>query len=278
MELSLFKGFIESPIPPAAVWGLLTDMSKKRKTRKKGKKRKNRSLASKRKHNIWKARFSRVELAVTLMVVAAALLIIRSYLIKNFDKRIPEVEPGLLSGTGGDKVLPAVDGPCGRPEIQQCFLKPNKYSRSQIPLEKVDGVVVHYVANPGSSAMENRDYFNGLKDSHATKASSHFIIGLSGEIIQCIPLDEISYASNQRNTDTISIECCHPGADGKFSRETMTSLEMLTAWLCRTYELDSEDVIRHYDVTGKLCPIYYVRNQAAWDAFRGKVKKLLDSK
>ena len=42
----------------------------------------------------------------------------------------------------------------------------------------------------------------------------------------------------------------------------------LTAWLCKTFRLDpATDVIRHYDVSGKLCPLYYVENQEAWDQF-----------
>ena len=42
----------------------------------------------------------------------------------------------------------------------------------------------------------------------------------------------------------------------------------LTAWLCEEFHLDpEEDVIRHYDVTGKLCPLYYVEHPEAWDAF-----------
>ena len=46
----------------------------------------------------------------------------------------------------------------------------------------------------------------------------------------------------------------------------------LTAWLCREFRLDPErDVIRHYDVTGKLCPLYYVENPEAWDAFLSDV-------
>ncbi|MFR8755306.1 MAG: hypothetical protein ACLVG5_00555 [Clostridium sp.] len=38
--------------------------------------------------------------------------------------------------------------------------------------------MVHYTANPGTTAQQNRDYFEGLKDSHETHASSHFVIGL----------------------------------------------------------------------------------------------------
>lgn len=75
---------------------------------------------------------------------------------------------------------------------------------------KVRGIVVHYTANPGTTAIQNRNYFAGLEQSHQTKASSHFVIGLDGEIVQCIPCNEIAYASNNRNSDTIAIECCIP--------------------------------------------------------------------
>ena len=42
----------------------------------------------------------------------------------------------------------------------------------------------------------------------------------------------------------------------------------LTTWLIGRYDLGIEDVIRHYDVTGKNCPKYFVENEGAWDQFR----------
>ena len=157
------------------------------------------------------------------------------------------------------------------PERIQDFLTPNEYSRPQIPLEKINGVVIHYTANPGSDAAGNRNYFEGLKDSKITKASSHFIIGLDGTIIQCLPLEEIAYASNERNVDTIAIECCHPDETGKFTKKTYNSLIKLTAWLCGRYNLKKEDIIRHYDVTGKDCPRYYVANEDKWEELKNNV-------
>ena len=116
--------------------------------------------------------------------------------------------------------------------------------------------------------MQNRNYFNGLKDSHETKASAHFIIGLDGEIVQCIPTAEIAYASNDRNEDTVSIECCIEDDTGEFNEATYDSLVELTTYLMGKFDLDSEDVIRHYDVTGKLCPKYYVEHEDAWEQFK----------
>lgn len=131
------------------------------------------------------------------------------------------------------------------------LLPVNEYSRPGLALKKVRGIVVHYTANPGTTAIQNRNYFAGLEQSHQTKASSHFVIGLDGEIVQCIPCNEIAYASNNRNSDTIAIECCIPDDTGKFNDSTYQSLIELTTWLIGRYDLGIEDVIRHYDVTGK---------------------------
>jgi len=159
-----------------------------------------------------------------------------------------------------------------RPKLDVELLTVNEYSRPGIALGQVNGVVIHYTANPGTSARNNRDYFEGLKDSHITKASSHFIIGLEGEIVQCIPCNEISYASNSRNADTISIECCIPDDTGKFNGATYRSAVHLTAWLAERYQLSTEDIIRHYDVTGKNCLKYYVEHGEAWEQFREDVQ------
>ena len=111
-----------------------------------------------------------------------------------------------------------------RPELDVELLPVNEYSRPGLALKKVRGIVVHYTANPGTTAIQNRNYFAGLEQSHQTKASSHFVIGLDGEIVQCIPCNEIAYASNNRNSDTIAIECCIPDDTGKFNDSTYQSL------------------------------------------------------
>lgn len=163
----------------------------------------------------------------------------------------------------------------GKPNIDVQLLDVNPYSRPGTKSDKITGIVIHYTANPGAGAMQNRNYFDGLKDSHETKASSHFVVGLEGEIVQCIPTWEVAYASNDRNSDTVSIECCHPNEDGEFNDGTYQSMVQLTAWLCKKFDLDESDVIRHYDVTGKNCPKYFVENEKAWQQFRKDIKKAL---
>lgn len=93
------------------------------------------------------------------------------------------------------------------------------------------------------------------------------MIGYDGKIIQCLPLDEIAYAVKTRNYDSISIECCYTSEDGSFTDATYESLISLTAWLLKKYDLVPADVLRHYDVGGKKCPIYYVENEGEWDQF-----------
>ena len=157
--------------------------------------------------------------------------------------------------------------------VQKDYLTVNEWSRPGDPLEKINGVVIHYVGTPGTTAQANRNYFESLASgTEGTYASSHFIVGLEGEVIQCVPLTEVAYASNTRNGDTVSIEVCHPDETGAFSPVTYDRVVELTAWLCVRFKLDPETgVIRHYDVTGKECPRYYVEHPEAWDAFRADV-------
>ena len=152
--------------------------------------------------------------------------------------------------------------------VDQQIIKVDGNSRRGVMLEGVRNIVIHYVANPGTTAQQNRDYYA----SRSSDVSSHFVIGLKGEIIQCIPLHEKSSASNHRNKDTISIEVCHPDESGKFTQASYESLVKLTAWLLDVCDLDSDDVIRHYDITGKQCPLYFVTHEDAWKQFLKDVK------
>lgn len=156
----------------------------------------------------------------------------------------------------------------------QDFLTVNPYSRPGTKREHVRDIVIHYVANPGTSAKQNWNYFEGLKDQSGSKtvsASSHYIIGSDGTILQCIPLDEVAYGNYPRNDDTVSIECCHPDSDGRFTDATIKSLIRLTGWLCRELSLNEKHIIRHYDVSGKNCPKYYVEHQDAWRTLKKKL-------
>ena len=167
--------------------------------------------------------------------------------------------------------------------IQEMFLTPNKYSRPQIPLKEVKKIAVHYVGNPNTSALANRNYFENCKEG-GRYVSSHYIVGLKGEVIQCIPLDEWSYCTNQANGYSISIECCHPKSDGVFNDSTYVSLCELCAMLLKKYNLTTDDLIRHYQITGKQCPIHWCPTKyqseavatARWNRFKQDVQTVMN--
>ena len=150
---------------------------------------------------------------------------------------------------------------------------------------KPTGVVIHYVANPGSSAMGNRNFFqNG---SGGTGVSAHFVVGLQGEVLRCLPDNEVGYhagksygpqwveSSKIPNSNYIGIECCHPDETGVFNDKTYNATVELTAWLCKQYGIGIDKVFRHYDVCGKNCPMFYVKNPAAWLRMKADISAAL---
>lgn len=209
---------------------------------------------------------SNMVLAGTILLTLCFLLIL-GIVIRKGKESVP-ADAGAQIASQGIRYLE-------QPELDVELLTINDYSRPGAALEEVKGIVIHYTANPGTTALENRDYFEGLKDSHITKASSHFIVGMDGEIVQCIPTAEIAYASNERNVDTISIECCHPNESGKFTEATYRSLVELCAYLMGRFDLTDEDLLRHYDVTGKNCPKYFVESESAWQTFKDDVNAFI---
>jgi N-acetylmuramoyl-L-alanine amidase len=173
-------------------------------------------------------------------------------------------------------------------KIEKRLLEVNPFSRPGKELLPVKGVVVHWVANPGTSALQNRNYFEGLKSQSlnnpkAVFASAHFVVGLLGEIVQCLPLDEMAYHVGAKtytpevssrfgyypNNCTVGIELCHPARDGKFTPATWASATDLAVYLIRLFNFDPlKDIWRHYDITRKDCPKYFVDHPEAFERFK----------
>lgn len=181
-------------------------------------------------------------------------------------------------------------------EIQERFLTPNPYSRPQRKLNKVKGIVIHWVANPNTSALANRNYFENLSKQtdpeNGTYASAHYIIGLNGEVIQCLPDDEMAYhvgsniytqealsrLSSYPNNCTIGIECCHIDWQGRMTDKTYESLVRLTARKLKQFGLTVNDLWRHYDVVGwKDCHRWFVNNPDQWLKFKDDAQSMTNS-
>jgi hypothetical protein len=74
------------------------------------------------------------------------------------------------------------------------------------------------------------------------------------------------------NTNSISIELCDTVKDGSYnvSERTLNNAIELTRNLMKKYNIPIENVIRHFDVTGKGCPAYYVDN-AKWNMVKAMI-------
>ncbi len=161
--------------------------------------------------------------------------------------------------------------------ITKKYLTVHEKSRPGYKLDELKEIVIHYVANPNTTALQNWRYFE-----NKNWVSAHFIIDLDGSIIQCMPLDEVAWAigTTEGNYSTISIECCHPDKTGRFTDATYESLVKLVSWLCREYGLSADNVKRHYDyprknssgyVWHKECPLYFVDHPDKWEEFKNSL-------
>jgi N-acetylmuramoyl-L-alanine amidase len=184
------------------------------------------------------------------------------------------------------------------------MIKPNEYSRPSRKLKSVNAIVIHWPSWSNASAQIIHDYFYTDIPKEKRYASAHYVVGLDGEIAQCIPDDEIAYhcgsakldpksgrvytdkarevfgeyASNPNlspNQVSIGIEVCHIDDKGTMNKVTVDSLVRFVSELCVTYSLDpSRQVLRHYDVVGwKDCPRYWVNNLEAWNRFIMEVEE-----
>ncbi|WP_406842636.1 N-acetylmuramoyl-L-alanine amidase [Bacillus velezensis] len=176
--------------------------------------------------------------------------------------------------------------------ITQNLLTPNSYSRPRIGLNKVKAVVIHWVANPGSSAEGNRNFFESRKSGTNGYGSAHYIVK-ENTVIQCIPNNEMAYhvgsnvytqsalrnLSSYPNNCTIGIEMCHNDMTGKPTDATYKTTLELACSLLKKYGLTHENLWTHHQVVGwKDCHRYYTNNPSEWVRFVQDASKILTGK
>lgn len=180
-------------------------------------------------------------------------------------------------------------------KIIQALLTPNKFSRPQKPLSQIKAIVVHWVANPNSTAMNNRDYFESKKNLPSTSeeyGSAHEIIDLNGDVVICLPSNELAYHVGSAtytqeaikkfgtapNYCTYGIECTHVDWNGVMTNETYNTLVERCVDLCKKFNLNPlTDIWLHKEVVGwKDCHRFFVNNPDKWTAFKNKVKSVYD--
>ena len=162
-----------------------------------------------------------------------------------------------------------------KPEMIEKFMKINKYGRPGTKRRKTTKIAFHFTGQHDVSAKNTVSYFsnvvaNGYRvNGRYIYASSHLVVGLQGELYYIVPFNEIAYTTNSANAYSIGVECATTGADDHYTDEEYKTMVKTGAWLAQTYKLDPRvDFIRHYDVTGKICPRYFVNNIKAWKQFK----------
>lgn len=179
-------------------------------------------------------------------------------------------------------------------KIYTDYIPINTFSRPGKKLKEKKGIVIHWVGNPGTSAGQNLNYFKQLAkqnlgdDVKDRYAGSHYIVD-DNMIIKTMEDDELTYhvgaynymdgvqekIGSYPNSYLIGIEVCHPDWFGNFSRETIKNLCYLTKYLMLRYGLSIDNVYRHYDITGKMCPKYYVKHSQKWDQLKKEIENYI---
>ena len=137
---------------------------------------------------------------------------------------------------------------------------------------KTTKIAWHYTGAHDVKAINTiNNWFNSInRGEQGNKyASSHFLCDLDGTIYLYVPMDRIAWTTNAANYYSIGIECATTGSDDHYTDEEYVSMVKLGAWLAQYYNLDPrEDFIRHYDVTKKICPRYFVNHKDKWEQFK----------
>lgn len=143
-------------------------------------------------------------------------------------------------------------------------------------------LVYHYTANDGDTDENNAKYFH----NNVKKASANYFVDDDSVTIS-VPDDYVAwhcggglqgsgghtYYKKCTNINSIGIEMCDTVRDGKhnISSKTRANAIELGRELVKKYGIKKENVIRHYDVTGKNCPAYFVKDEEAWKKFRDEI-------
>lgn len=159
-------------------------------------------------------------------------------------------------------------------EFVSCNLSNFRAGRTQ----PVRYIVMHYTANNGDTARDNCDYYHRVG---GLGASAHYFCDEYG-VMQSVREGDTAWHCGAeagqrywhpecRNGNSIGIEMCsRKRADGSYyiKPETVANAAALAKDIMQRYGIDTDHVLRHYDVTGKRCPMPWVDDPAQWTAFK----------
>jgi len=151
----------------------------------------------------------------------------------------------------------------------------NRANYGSVRQSPVEYLVIHYTAVPGDTAENNGRYFAREK----TGTSAHYFVDETS-VVRSVPEGYTAWHCGAnyyrhpacRNGNSIGIEICTKGKNGTywFAPQAVERAQALARTLMEKYNIPTERVLRHYDVTGKRCPAPFVgQGQDAWEEFKG---------
>lgn len=142
-------------------------------------------------------------------------------------------------------------------------------------------IVMHYTANDGDTDEGNAHYFQGA----GRRASAHYFVD-EDSVTQSVRDRDAAWHCGGAlesshhplrgicmNRNSLGVEMCSDIVGGKYTitPQTVDRAVELVRYLMAKYDIDVDHVVRHYDVTGKLCPEPWVRDESLWRKFKARL-------
>lgn len=173
--------------------------------------------------------------------------------------------------------------------MNKIFVKANDANYKKGRTSDIKYIVIHYTANNGDTAKNNVDYYK----NNVVSASAHYYVDEFDMVYQSVLEGDTAYAVGGtgkyihpecRNANSISIELCSRNINGSglaatdggwyFKEETVNNAVDLTKELMAKYNIPLENVLRHYDVWGKICPAPFVNDPEKWNEFKRRLTEV----
>lgn len=161
--------------------------------------------------------------------------------------------------------------------------KTNSYGSTKRNLANIKYIVIHNTGNKGDTAINNGNYF---AKTNTRSAGAHYFIDQAGSIVQSVKLEYPAWAvggskysscsttgggkyyGQCTNANSVSIELCDI-VNKEASAQMIASIQQVIGVIKQACP-NAKTIIRHFDVTGKTCPVYYVNN-TRWNNLLNKI-------
>lgn len=169
---------------------------------------------------------------------------------------------------------------------KELLAAPGNYGSSRASAQ-IRYIVIHYTGNDGDTAANNAAYYQ----NNVVEASAHYFVDDTTvwrsvpDLLTAWAVGGKKYASSANtgggtlhgvvtNANSISVELCDTVKDGSYraSEATLANAAALVVDLMKRYNIPLENVVRHFDVTGKMCPSYMV-DADKWAEFKERIAR-----